>query len=81
MWGKQGGLGRRVAVIGQSRVATIDRVVYVTPAVYGQITIQDRYSVARLIGKLEKLAELKGKGILTEEEFSSKKAGLLKKLV
>jgi hypothetical protein len=40
------------AVIGQSRVATIDRVVYVTPAVYGQMTIQDRYSVARLIGKL-----------------------------
>jgi len=40
------------AVIGQSRVSTIDRVVYVTPAVYGQMPIQDRYSVARLIGKL-----------------------------
>ncbi len=40
------------AVIGQSRVATLDRVVYVTPSVYGQLTIQDRYSVARLIGKL-----------------------------
>jgi hypothetical protein len=30
---------------------------------------------------LEKLAELKGKGILTDEEFAAKKAELLKKLV
>jgi len=30
---------------------------------------------------LEKLGELKTKGILTEEEFSAKKAELLKKLV
>lgn len=34
-----------------------------------------------VMATLEKLAELKGKGILTEEEFSSKKAELLKKLV
>jgi len=40
------------AVIGQSRVTTIDRVVYVPPSVYGQMPLQDRYSVARLIGKL-----------------------------
>jgi hypothetical protein len=45
------------AVIGQSRVNAIDRVVYVTPALYGQLTIQDRYSVARLIGKLLHPAE------------------------
>ena len=32
-------------------------------------------------GRLEKLAELKGKGILTQEEFDAKKAELLKKLV
>jgi len=30
---------------------------------------------------LKKLAELKAKGILTEDEFSAKKAELLKKLV
>jgi hypothetical protein len=30
---------------------------------------------------LEKLGELKAKGILTDEEFSAKKAELLKKLV
>jgi membrane protease subunit (stomatin/prohibitin family) len=34
-----------------------------------------------VMATLEKLAELKTKGILTEEEFSSKKAELLKKLV
>ena len=34
-----------------------------------------------VMGMLEKLGELKAKGILTDEEFSSKKAELLKKLV
>ena len=34
-----------------------------------------------VMATLEKLAELKQKGILTEDEFSAKKAELLKKLV
>jgi membrane protease subunit (stomatin/prohibitin family) len=34
-----------------------------------------------LMATIEKLAELKGKGILTAEEFEAKKAELLKKLV
>ena len=34
-----------------------------------------------VMATIEKLAELKGKGILTEDEFNSKKAELLKKLV
>jgi membrane protease subunit (stomatin/prohibitin family) len=34
-----------------------------------------------IMATIEKLAELKAKGVLTEEEFSSKKAELLKKLV
>ena len=34
-----------------------------------------------VMATIEKLAELKGKGILSEEEFSAKKAELLKKLV
>jgi hypothetical protein len=33
------------------------------------------------MGLLEKLGELKAKGILTDEEFTAKKAELLKKLV
>jgi pyruvate, water dikinase len=40
------------AVIGQSRVHLIDRLVYVPPSVYGQLPIRDRYSIARLIGRL-----------------------------
>jgi membrane protease subunit (stomatin/prohibitin family) len=34
-----------------------------------------------VMATLEKLGELKAKGILTEDEFSAKKAELLKKLV
>jgi membrane protease subunit (stomatin/prohibitin family) len=33
-----------------------------------------------IMATIEKLAELKGKGILTEDEFAAKKAELLKKL-
>jgi hypothetical protein len=40
------------AVIGQSRVNLVDRLIYVPPSVYGQLAIRDRYSVARLIGRL-----------------------------
>ena len=45
------------AVIGQSRVNLIDRLVYVPPSVYGQLPVRDRYSVARLIGRLLHLEE------------------------
>jgi pyruvate, water dikinase len=40
------------SVIGRSRLCTIERLVYVVPSVYGQLTIADRYGVARLIGRL-----------------------------
>ena len=40
------------AVIGKSRHHAIDRIVYVVPAVYGQLPTQDRYAVARLIGRV-----------------------------
>jgi len=35
----------------------------------------------QVMATIEKLAELKAKGILTDEEFTAKKAELLKKLV
>jgi hypothetical protein len=35
---------------------------------------------ADVMATLEKLGELKAKGVLTEEEFAAKKAELLKKL-
>jgi len=40
------------AVIGKSRLTQVDRLVYVAPAVYGQLPLKDRYTIARLIGKL-----------------------------
>ncbi|MBN2476295.1 MAG: hypothetical protein JXB62_16905 [Pirellulales bacterium] len=40
------------AVIGHARSEVIDRVVYVVPSVYGELTVRDRYAVARAIGKL-----------------------------
>jgi hypothetical protein len=39
-------------IIGQSRMLTIDRIIYVVPSVYGNLPQRDRYSIARLIGKL-----------------------------
>ena len=40
------------AVIGHSREAVVDRLIYVVPAVYGEMSISDRHQVARLIGRL-----------------------------
>jgi len=39
-------------VIGRSRLCRIERIVYVRPSVYGQLPLRDRYSVARLIGRI-----------------------------
>ena len=45
----------RGAVIGQSRLSRIDRMIYVVPSVYGQLPVADRHAVARLIGRLTHL--------------------------
>jgi pyruvate, water dikinase len=52
------------AVIGSSRELTIDRFVYVSPSVYGQLPVRDRHSTARLIGKLMRLEDSPGKNIM-----------------
>lgn len=39
-------------VIGTSRDMTVERLIYVVPEVYGGMSMGDRYSVARLIGRL-----------------------------
>jgi hypothetical protein len=38
-------------LIGQSRVDTIDRFIYVVPSVYGQLPVNERYRVARVVGQ------------------------------
>jgi len=40
------------AVIGHSRAFNVDRFIYVCPRQYGLLGLQDRYAVARLIGRL-----------------------------
>ena len=45
------------AVIGQSRVCSLDRLIYVVPAVYGQLPMADRHAIARLIGRITHLDE------------------------
>jgi hypothetical protein len=40
------------AVIGHSRHIRIDRFIYVAPSAYSRLAIQDRYEVARLIGRI-----------------------------
>ncbi|MFP4053093.1 MAG: PEP/pyruvate-binding domain-containing protein [Phycisphaerae bacterium] len=40
------------AVIGRGQDANIDRIVYVTPSVYGKMPVADRFAVARLVGQI-----------------------------
>lgn len=47
-------IAARGAVIGQSRINRIDRFVYVSPDHYGRLSLQDRYEVARLLGKINR---------------------------
>lgn len=42
-------------IIGPSRILTIDRIIYVAPQVYGRLPEKDRYTIARLIGRLAHL--------------------------
>jgi hypothetical protein len=44
------------AVIGHSRHIRIGRFIYVAPAPYSRLTLQDRYEVARLIGRINATA-------------------------
>ncbi len=39
-------------VIGQSVASQVDRMIYVVPSAYGKLTERDRYSIARLIGRV-----------------------------
>jgi hypothetical protein len=40
------------AIIGPSRIVSIDRFIYVVPSVYGQLPLSRRYEVARLLGQI-----------------------------
>jgi membrane protease subunit (stomatin/prohibitin family) len=70
------GLGAGVA-LGQVLAQNLQAGLQAAPAAAAQAGMKPEDVMATL----EKLAELKGKGILTQEEFDAKKAELLKKLV
>ncbi len=44
----------RGAVIGQSRLIQVDRLIYIVPALYSKLPQQDRYEVARLLGEINR---------------------------
>jgi len=39
-------------IIGQSSLAAVERLVYVIPSAYGALPVNDRYALARMIGRL-----------------------------
>jgi hypothetical protein len=47
------------AVVGQSRVGQIDRFIYVVPRLYGQLPVNTRHGIARLIGDINRLDKQK----------------------
>jgi hypothetical protein len=51
-------------VIGQSVSTLIDRIVYVDPEGYGKLAMAERYSIARLIGRITHLDDGGAKSIL-----------------
>jgi membrane protease subunit (stomatin/prohibitin family) len=70
------GLGAGVA-LGQVLAQNLQAGLHAAPAAAAAVGMKPEDVMATL----EKLADLKGKGILTQEEFDAKKAELLKKLV
>ena len=44
-------------IIGQSMAKRIHRIIYIVPEKYGQLATSERYSVARLIGKISNLSD------------------------
>jgi hypothetical protein len=51
-------------IIGTSIAMEIDRIIYIVPALYGKLAIRDRYSIARLIGKIAHAPSSVGKRIM-----------------
>ncbi|OFV81435.1 MAG: pyruvate, phosphate dikinase [Acidobacteria bacterium RBG_16_64_8] len=45
----------RGTIVGPSSLCIVDRLIYVVPAAYRELNVSDRYSVARMIGRLAHL--------------------------
>ncbi|MBL7039390.1 MAG: pyruvate, phosphate dikinase [Pirellulaceae bacterium] len=44
----------RGAIIGPSRLAAVDRLIYIVPTLYGRLPLSQRYEVARLLGRINR---------------------------
>jgi hypothetical protein len=51
-------------ILGTSIATKIDRIIYVVPEKYAEVPIRERYSIARLIGKINQLKENKEKKVM-----------------
>lgn len=51
-------------IIGNSLIAQIDQIIYVVPEIYGTMKDTDRFSVARLLGKINQEIAKSGKKIM-----------------
>jgi len=51
-------------LVGQGRTITVDRIIYVVPEIYGMLPEQERYAVARLVGRAAHYQEEAGKNIM-----------------
>ena len=78
--GDAAGLGAGLA-LGQVMAQSIQQGLQGSPAAAAAAPAVVPLKPDEVMATLEKLADLKAKGILTEDEFSAKKAELLKKLV
>jgi membrane protease subunit (stomatin/prohibitin family) len=74
------GLGAGIAM-GQVLAQNLQKGLQGTPSADVPAAAAASVKPDDVIATLEKLGELKAKGILTQEEFDAKKAELLKKLV
>jgi pyruvate,water dikinase len=54
----------RGAVVGQSRLIPVDRLVYVVPTLYSQLPQQERYAIARLLGEINRALPADGTTML-----------------
>lgn len=46
-------------VIGESRETIVDRIIYIVPELYSLLSISDRYTIARIIGRIVNIKEVK----------------------
>ena len=51
-------------IIGTSVASTVDRIIYIVPSIYGKLSIRERHTIARLIGKVNHHESSNGKNIM-----------------